>query len=159
MTVKIGGKTLTATGVTDTAADLGFVTLDKSYEIKDADVKVTVTPKLAALTASSIAAKGNGVYVITYNTDIASVVSTGLVANTDVKAEDSGSTSPIADNSVLAATISGNTLTVTLQKDLTTGQKLIIDNTKIGNKADTSNTLSSTTTFTAPAAGSSWTVA
>ena len=121
VTIKVAGKTFTNvyTAVNATTDQgLGYVTLDRSYEIKDADVSVKVVEKLAVTTVEHTV--GSKTYVLTFNGDIKSVNDDGMVvAGTDVTTNGTA-------NGVVSATISGNKLTVTLAKELATGEKITV---------------------------------
>ena len=114
VTVKVGGKTLTKTGVTNSAADLGYVTMNGDYEIKDADVTVTVTPKLKATSVTHTI--GSFEYVINFNRKLADANTT---AGISVSVDD-------ATNGVVSATIVGKTLVVKLANELATGKTITV---------------------------------
>ena len=121
LTIKVAGQTFTkvytAANAT-TAQDLGYVTLDKSYDITDADVSVKVVEKV---TAKEIKHEiGSFDYVIIFSGEIESVNTDGKVAiGTDVKIDD-------ANSGIVSATIEGNKLTVKLAKELATGKKITV---------------------------------
>ncbi|MCF2620320.1 S-layer homology domain-containing protein [Oscillibacter valericigenes] len=121
VTIKVAGKTFTnvytaANATTDQG--LGYVTLDRSYEIKDADVSVKVVENV---TAKEIKHEiGSFDYVIIFSGEIESVNTDGKVASgTDVKIDD-------ANSGIVSATIEGNKLTVKLAKELATGKKITV---------------------------------
>ena len=116
LTVKVAGETFTKVYTAKDVQELGYVTLDKSYDIKDADVSVKVVEKLDVTGVEHTV--GTKTYVLTFNGDIKSVNDDGEVkVDVDVTSDGAG---------VVSATISGNKLTVTLAKELATGKKITV---------------------------------
>ena len=136
VTVKVGGQTLTKVLTSNSAVDLGFVTMNANYEIADSDVTVEVVSKLTVKLVADGGIShevGSKVYTITYDRNIASINSDGLVvAGTDV-------TTDGTDNNVVSATISGNKLIVTLAKELDTSKTISVVAGKIADAANAGN--------------------
>ena len=137
VTVTINGEDYTVMLTGATAESLGMVPVNSDIEIKDADVDVEVIADVAVAEdengAPTVKHTGVGVYEITFNTEIESVNADGkVIAETDVKG--------VSGNKVLSAEISGNTLTITMQKDLADSDAITLVASKFASVKEPSNT-------------------
>ena len=137
VTVTINGEDYTVMLTGATAKSLGMVPVNSDIEIKDADVDVEVIADVAVAEdengAPTVKHTGVGVYEITFNTEIESVNADGkVIAETDVKG--------VSGNKVLSAEISGNTLTITMQKDLADSDAITLVASKFASVEEPSNT-------------------